>query len=136
MVSSTQILTFLPTLCFLTQLFLPLFLRPRRRALSCPHPPREDSWLELLRHLQRLVVQALGAQIKGARPDVVFHFETKANVVRMEFVKIFIKFDYKVVVEAKGSARGLCMLWKEGLSISEGLDQTSSFGCWIPKGVF
>ena len=50
---------------------------------------------------------------------MVFLLETKADVVHMEFVKSFIKFNYRVVVEAKGSVGGLCMLWKEGLSISE-----------------
>ena len=35
----------------------------------------------------------------------------------MEFVKSFIKFDNKIVVEAKGSAGGLCIMWKRGLDI-------------------
>ena len=63
-------------------------------------------------------VRALGAQIKGAKPDVVFLSETKANESRMEFVKNFLKFDNKIVVEAKGSAGGLCIMWKTSLVIN------------------
>ena len=54
-------------------------------------------------------VRALGAQIKEAKPNVVFLSETKANECRMKFVKIFIKFDNKIVVEARGSVGG-CVL--------------------------
>ena len=61
----------------------------------------------------------LKAQIKSTRPDLVFLFETKANVSRMDDVKRYLKFDNKSVVEAKGSAGGLCLLWKNGLSIKE-----------------
>ena len=35
----------------------------------------------------------------------------------MEFVKNSIKFDNKCVVEAKGSAGGLCIMWKNGFSM-------------------
>ncbi|XP_030945669.1 uncharacterized protein LOC115970144 [Quercus lobata] len=35
----------------------------------------------------------------------------------MEFVKRSIKFDHLFVVEAKGRAGGLCILWKDGLSV-------------------
>lgn len=64
-------------------------------------------------------VRALRAQIKATRPDLVFLSETKANVSRMDYVKRYLKFDNKTVVEAIGSAGGLCMLWKDGLSIKE-----------------
>ena len=37
----------------------------------------------------------------------------------MEVVKNVIKFDNKFVMEAKGHAGGLCMLWKNGLTIKE-----------------
>ena len=37
----------------------------------------------------------------------------------MEFVKHSIKFDHMLVVEAKGYASGLCIMWKEGLSIRD-----------------
>ena len=40
---------------------------------------------------------------------MVFLSETKANECRMKFVKSFIKFDNKIVVEARGSAGG-CVL--------------------------
>ena len=36
----------------------------------------------------------------------------------MEYVKSSLKFDHFVVVEAKGKAGGLCMLWKEGILAS------------------
>ena len=48
---------------------------------------------------------------------MTFLSKTKANVNRMEFVKNSIKFDNKCVVEAKGSAGGLCIMWKNGLSM-------------------
>ena len=37
----------------------------------------------------------------------------------MEYVKSYLKFDNKLVVESKGRAGGLCILWKNGLSIKE-----------------
>lgn len=63
-------------------------------------------------------VRALRAQIKGARPEVVFLSKTKADVNRMEFVKNSIKFENKCVVKAKGNAGGLCIMWKNGLDIN------------------
>ena len=64
-------------------------------------------------------VRALGAQIKATRADLVFLSETKANASRMDYVKRYLKFDNMSVVEAKGSAGGLCLLWKNGLTIKE-----------------
>ena len=63
-------------------------------------------------------VRALRAQIKKAKPDMAFLSKTKANECHMEFVKSFIKFDNKIVVEAKGNAGGLCITWKKGLDIN------------------
>ena len=60
-------------------------------------------------------VRALKAQIKGTRPNILFLSETKAKVGRMESVKSSLKFDHFMVVEAKGKAGGLCMLWKKGI---------------------
>ena len=37
----------------------------------------------------------------------------------MEYVRSYLKFDNKLVVESKGSAGGLCILWKNGMSIKE-----------------
>ena len=37
----------------------------------------------------------------------------------MEFVKCSLKFDYKVVVEAKGKVGELCIMWKKGISTSQ-----------------
>ena len=62
-------------------------------------------------------VQALKAQIKGARPDLIFLSKTKASISRMEFVKSATKFNHLFAVEAKGRAGGLCILWKDGLSV-------------------
>nr|XP_023872064.1 uncharacterized protein LOC111984679 [Quercus suber]POE86237.1 hypothetical protein CFP56_07045 [Quercus suber] len=36
----------------------------------------------------------------------------------MDFVKRVLQFDHKIVVEAKGKAGGLCMMWKKGISAS------------------
>ena len=62
-------------------------------------------------------VRALGAQIKGARPEVVFLSKTKAKLNRMESVKKTLKFDDSCVIEAKGHAGGLCLMWKFGVDI-------------------
>lgn len=37
----------------------------------------------------------------------------------MEYVRSYLKFDNKLVVKSKGSACGLCILWKNGMSIKE-----------------
>ena len=37
----------------------------------------------------------------------------------MEYVKCSLKFHYKVVVEAKGMASRLCIMWKKGISASQ-----------------
>ena len=63
-------------------------------------------------------IRALKAQIKGTRLDILFLSETKAKVGHMEYVKSSLKFDHFVVVEAKGKAGGLCMLWKDGILAS------------------
>ncbi|XP_023894711.1 uncharacterized protein LOC112006637 [Quercus suber] len=61
-------------------------------------------------------VRALKAQIKGSKPNIVFLCETKADIDRIDFVKSSIGFEESIVVESKGSARGLCMMWKAGIS--------------------
>ncbi|XP_023878160.1 uncharacterized protein LOC111990605 [Quercus suber] len=66
-----------------------------------------------------VTIRALGAQIKGARLDVVFLSKTKADKNRMDYVKKFVKFDYSCVVEAKGYAGGLYSMWKNGLAKKE-----------------
>ena len=35
----------------------------------------------------------------------------------MEFIKNYLNFDNKFVVEAKGRVGGLCFMWKDGVSI-------------------
>ena len=52
-------------------------------------------------------------------PDLIFLFETKNLVSRMDFVRSSISFDNMLVVEASGKAGGLCVLWKEGISVKE-----------------
>ena len=51
----------------------------------------------------------------------MFYFcqKTKAKECHMEFVKCSLKFDYKVVVEAKVKAGKLCIMWKKGISTSQ-----------------
>ena len=62
-------------------------------------------------------VRALRAQIKGSKPNFVFLSETKANETRMEEVKNAIGFSGKLVVDAKGKAGGLCLMWKWGINL-------------------
>ncbi|KAL0006983.1 hypothetical protein SO802_008485 [Lithocarpus litseifolius] len=62
-------------------------------------------------------VRALGAQIKGVRPEVVFLSETKADVKRMESAKKSLKFENSCIVEANGNAGGLCLMWKIGVDL-------------------
>ena len=64
-------------------------------------------------------VQALKAQIKRAKPDFIFLSETKALFSRMDSVRRSVNFDHLLVVEAKGSAGGLRMMWKFGWSVSQ-----------------
>ena len=64
-------------------------------------------------------VRALKAQIKGNSPDIIFLSETKAFKARMKKVLFSLKFADMYVVEAKGIAGGLCVMWKAGLSISQ-----------------
>ena len=64
-------------------------------------------------------IRDLKAQIKGVRPDLIFLSETKALVSRMDFVKSSIGFDNMLVVEAKGKAVGLCVMWKNGFLVRE-----------------
>jgi len=47
----------------------------------------------------------------------VFLSETKANETRMEEVKNSIGFSGKLVVDAKGKAGGLCLMWKWGVNV-------------------
>ena len=63
-----------------------------------------------------MTIRALKAQIKGAKPDFIFLSEIKASLSKMEFVRKSSEFNHKLVVEAKGKASGLCMMWKDGLS--------------------
>ena len=65
------------------------------------------------------IVRAFKAQIKGVRPNLIFFSETKALVSRMDFVRSSISFDNMLVVEESGKAGGLCVLWKEGISVKE-----------------
>lgn len=66
-----------------------------------------------------LTIRALRAQIKWVKPDVIFLSKTKADGSRMEFVRNALKFDKEIVVEAKGCASGLCILWRNCVSITE-----------------
>ena len=64
-------------------------------------------------------VRALKAQIKGTSPDVIFLSETKASTSKMVEVMNAIKFSNLCVVEAKGTAGGICVMWKVGYAIQQ-----------------
>ena len=64
-------------------------------------------------------VRALKAHLKGNSPDVVFLSETKASFSRMQFILKSIKFADMCVVEAKGIAGGICMMWRSGITIQK-----------------
>ena len=58
------------------------------------------------------IVQALKAQIKGERPDIIFLCEAKATNSRMKVVMEKLRFSNKVVIDAKGASGNLTMTWK------------------------
>ncbi|XP_075674808.1 uncharacterized protein LOC142643997 [Castanea sativa] len=62
-------------------------------------------------------VRALRAQKGGHKPDVIFLCETKANEECMEYVKRRVGFNENVVIEAKGRAGGLCLMWRNNVQI-------------------
>ena len=62
-------------------------------------------------------MRALQAQIKRSQPDVIFLCETKASEERMDQVMHSVGFSNKVVVNAKGTTGGLCLMWKSSLSV-------------------
>lgn len=64
-------------------------------------------------------VKALKAKIKGNSPDVIFLCETKASATGMKEVLKSINFADMCVVETKGIAGGICIMWKFGLSIHQ-----------------
>nr|XP_023895077.1 uncharacterized protein LOC112006991 [Quercus suber] len=64
-------------------------------------------------------VRALKAHVKGNSLDIIFLSETKASVERMKEVLKAIKFADMCVVEAKGIAGGICVMWRLGLSIHQ-----------------
>ena len=64
-------------------------------------------------------VKAFKAHVKGNSPDIIFLSETKASVERMKVVLKAIKFANMCVVEAKGIAGGICVMWKSGFSIHQ-----------------
>lgn len=63
-------------------------------------------------------VGALRAQIKRERIDIIFLCETKALEKRMDEVIVFVGLSNKLVVDAKGIAGGLCLMWKVGTSVN------------------
>ena len=64
-----------------------------------------------------MTVRALKAHVKRNSPDIIFFSETKASVHRMKLVLKAIKFVDICVVEAKGIASGIYVMWKSSLSI-------------------
>ena len=51
--------------------------------------------------------------------SVIFLSETKASFSRMQFILKSIKFADMCVVEAKGLAGGICMMWRSGITIQK-----------------
>ena len=45
-------------------------------------------------------------------PDIIFLCETKATDSRMKVVMKKLRFSNRVVIDAKGTAGGLTMMWK------------------------
>ena len=66
-----------------------------------------------------ITVKSFKAQIKGNSSDVIFLCETKASTTRMKEVLKSINFADMCVVEAKGTAGGICIMWKSGFSIHQ-----------------
>lgn len=61
-------------------------------------------------------IRALEAQIRKTKSDIIFLCETKANVDHIELKGNIRSFD-KEVVEAKGRAKGLCLLWRSDVNV-------------------
>ena len=57
-------------------------------------------------------VRALKAQISGISPNFIFLCETKASDKKMQEVMEKLVFHHRFVVDAKGKAGGLAILWK------------------------
>ncbi|KAL4607019.1 hypothetical protein ACB092_09G145100 [Castanea dentata] len=66
-------------------------------------------------------VRASKAQIRGILPDFVVLCEMKASDKRMKEVMNSLGFSYRQVIEAKGFAGGLCMMWRAN-DLVEGLE--------------
>ena len=89
-------------------------------------------------------IKALKAQIKGNSPDIIFLSETKATKARMKKVLFSLKFADMCVVEAKGIADGLCVMWKASLSISQvefnknliAIKVSDAFYDWVMVGFY
>ena len=85
--------------------------------LSCPNLPMRILGWNCRGIYNASTIRALRAQIKGSKPNFVFLSETKANETRMEEVKNAIGFSGKLVVDVKGKAGGLCLMWKWGINL-------------------
>lgn len=57
------------------------------------------------------------AQIKGSKPNILFLYETKASKVRMEQVMNSLNFSQFVIIDAKGIAGGLCLMWNANVNV-------------------
>ena len=55
---------------------------------------------------------------KAYKPDAIFPMETKASRVRMDFVRVKLGFNSKLVVESSGSSGGICLFWMDSVDIS------------------
>lgn len=64
------------------------------------------------------MVHCLRHVLRKHKLDVVFFMETKLDVRRMEVVQRRCGFSFGLEVGADGSKEGLCIAWKEVVSIS------------------
>lgn len=55
--------------------------------------------------------------IRQKQPDCIFLMETKLDKNRMERIYHSLKFKYSVIMEAKGSAGGITLMWSEEINI-------------------
>uniref|UniRef100_A0A803NV61 Reverse transcriptase domain-containing protein n=1 Tax=Cannabis sativa TaxID=3483 RepID=A0A803NV61_CANSA len=66
---------------------------------------------------QARAVSALRGLVVNENLDVLFLMETKVNLSRMNWIWRHLGFVNAIVVEAMGSAGGLCLCWKQGVEI-------------------
>lgn len=64
-----------------------------------------------------MAVQTLLGFVASKKPNLLFLIETMSTKHRMERVRVQLKYDNCLVVEADGISGGLALLWNGGLSV-------------------